>query len=49
MMSFYFKTRDGKVFVGVGKDIDRARSDAKKKAGSSWSPSAKCFKVGNMI
>lgn len=43
MMNFYFKT------AGVGKDVDRARSDAKRKAGSLWSPSAKCFKIGNAI
>ena len=49
MMNFYFKTSAGKVFVGCGKDIDRARSDAKRKAGSDWHPSAKCFKVGNAI
>lgn len=46
MMNFYFKTAAGHVFVGVGKDVDRARSDAKRKAGSLWSPSAKCFKIG---
>lgn len=34
MMNFYFKTAAGHVFVGVGKDVDRARSDAKRKAGS---------------
>lgn len=28
MMNFYFKTAAGHVFVGVGKDVDRARSDA---------------------
>ena len=49
MMNFYFKTAAGHVFVGVGKDVDRARSDAKRKAGSLWSPSAKCFKVGNAL
>lgn len=49
MMNFYFKTAAGHVFVDVGKDVDRARSDAKRKAGSLWSPSAKCFKVGNAI
>lgn len=49
MMNFYFKTSTGKVFVGRGKDIDRARSDAKRKAGSDWHPSAKCFKIGNAI
>lgn len=47
MMNFYFKTAAGHVFVG--KDVDRARSDAKRKASSLWSPSAKCFKVGNAI
>lgn len=49
MMNFYFKTEAGRVFVGVGKDVDRARSDAKRKAGSFWSPSAKYFKIGNAI
>lgn len=41
MMNFYFKTAAGHVFVGVSKDVDRARS--------LWSPSAKCFKIGNAI
>ena len=27
MMNFYFKTAAGHVFVGVGKDVDRARSE----------------------
>ena len=49
MMNFYFKTAAGHVFAGVGKDVDRARSDAKRKAGSLWSPSVKCFKIGNAI
>lgn len=49
MMKFYFKGYSGKVFVGCGKDADRARVDAKKSAGSDWEPSAKLFKVGNAI
>lgn len=49
MKSFYFKTSSGKVFVGVGKDIDRARCDAKRKAGFDWSANAKCVKVSNAI
>lgn len=49
MMTFYFKTRDGKVFSATAKDADRARCAAKAGAGNAWDPSAKLFKVGNAI
>lgn len=49
MMTFYFKTRNGKVFSATAKDADRARCVAKASAGTAWDPSAKLFKVGNAI
>lgn len=49
MMTFYFKTRTGKVFSAITKDSDRARCAAKTSAGTAWDPSAKLFKIGNAI
>lgn len=49
MKTFYFKSRAGKIFSGVGKDADRARCAAKAAAGEAWDPSARLFKVGNPI
>lgn len=49
MMTFYFKTRNGKVFSATAKDADRARCAAKTGAGKAWDPSAKLFKIGNAI
>lgn len=49
MMTFYFKIKTGNVFSATAKDVDRARSIAKKSAGTAWDPSAKLFKIGNAI
>lgn len=49
MWTFTFKGKNGKLFFGKGKDTDRARSAAKKAAGSLWDPSARLIKVSNVI
>lgn len=46
MMNFYFKTSAGKVFVGCGKDIDRARSDAKRRPALTGTPPPSASKSG---
>lgn len=49
MWTFTFKGKNGKLFSGKGKDADRARSAAKKAAGTLWDPSAKLVSVRNAI
>lgn len=43
-MSFTFNS-NGKLFTVTAKDMDRARSKAKKVAGGDWSPKARLVKI----
>lgn len=49
MKNFYFVTKNNEVFIGCGPDMDRARCDAKRKAGVAWDKSARLVKISNSI
>ena len=45
MFTVTFVGKSGTSFIGMGPDIDRARCDAKRKAGKSWDISAQPKKI----
>lgn len=49
MKTYIFTDKNGNIFTGTGKDVDRARCAAKKAAGPLWSPTAKLSGMTNRI
>lgn len=45
MFTVTFVGKSGASFIGTGRDLDRARCDAKRKAGKSWDMSAQPKKI----